>query len=303
MNRTIAVKNIKLVRRISRIFPLKRKLNFLIKNYLKQNLDIAIRYFNNWDICIVVDNSNRSTVEKLILEGVNSQPEITLIKILRKRLPGNMILVDVGGNIGTFLCQFLDKCDKVIVFEPMLPLAHVIKRSIEFNRDKKITLIEKAVGDKEGKVLMQDNNNSRVTDIKYPGSIVETEIVTLDEELAYLPKIDFIKIDVEGYEMHVLNGARKLIKQFRPVLLIEVHPMYLEHYNEPVSDIITFLEEHNYNIRYYSFMEEIRMTRANRLLSRWKGNKGILFQNKEAFYKDIPKQPRVASYHFYCEPQ
>ena len=302
MSETILIKNLSLVRFISKVLPLKRKLNFLIKNYLRENLDVAIPYYKAWDICITVTDLNRSTVEKLILEGINSQPEIALIKLLRKKLPGNMVFVDVGGNIGTFLCQFLDKCERVIVFEPMPALAHVIRRSIEFNKDHKIFLIDKAAGDKDGKVLMQDNNNSRVTTTEYPGDIVEIEITTLDKELALLQKVDFIKIDVEGYEIHVLNGAKELIKKFRPVLLIEVHPMYLEHYNEPVSDIMTFLEENNYDIKYFSFMEEIRMSRVKRLLSRWKGNKGVQF-SKEDFLKDIPKQPRLASYHFYCEPK
>src|ERR1700712_1328143 len=122
MNKSVPVKNVDLFRLISKILPLKRKLNFLIRTHLKRNLAITIPYFNNWDIYITVNDSNRSTVEKLILEGINGQPEITLIRTLRDRLPDNMILIDVGGNIGTFLSLFLDKCEKVIVFEPMRQL-------------------------------------------------------------------------------------------------------------------------------------------------------------------------------------
>jgi FkbM family methyltransferase len=296
------IKNLPLLRLTARVFPLKHKLNFLVKKYLADNSRLAIRYSGKWHICTTVTNLNRSTMEEVILEGTFSQPEIALIRKLRKELPGNMSLVDVGGNIGSFFCQFLDKCQSVTVFEPIPRLNAVIRNSISYNREKKVTLVEKAAGDAPGTVKMLDNNNSTVVNGHTSEQIIAIQVTTLDHELKGLSKIDFIKIDVEGYEMRVLNGARELIARHRPIFLVEVHPMYLEGFGQHHTDLIRFFEELGYRITYYSFLIEQRMPRSTRILSRWLGNKGIKFAGKEEYMKDVLTEPRLSSYHFYCEP-
>jgi FkbM family methyltransferase len=291
-----------MLRIISRLVPLKHKLNFLIKKYLTTQNELAIRYHKNYFICITVNDSNRSTVEDVILRGTGGQPEAALIKRLRNELPDNMVLIDIGGNIGTFLWQFADKCDTIFVFEPIPRLNNVIKRSIEYNKDKKIKIIPKAVGDRPCFVKMPDDNNSNIVNADTYGDVLDIPVTTLDNEFAGINKIDLIKIDVEGYEVNVLNGAIKIIEMHRPAILVEVHPIYLENYDQHHTDVINFFEEHKYKIRYFSFLEELRMPRWKRIFSRWSGNKGVSFATKEEFLNDINKQPRLSSYHFYCEP-
>ena len=302
MIRYTTIKNLRLLRFISRLFPLKHKLAFLIKDYLNDGTELAIRYYKNWYVCTTVNKINRSTIEEVILSGTYSQPEVSLIKHLRNELPDNMVFIDIGGNIGTFMCQFVDKCDQVFVFEPIPRLNSVIKRSVEHNKSNKVTVIEKAAGDRHSIVKMLDNNNSSIVDSGASGDVLDIPVTTLDDELGAIEKIDFIKIDVEGYEVSVLNGARKIIEKHRPAILVEVHPMYLEQYGQQHADVIHFFEEQKYAISYYSFLEELRMPRWERIFSRWWGNKGIKFSTKEDFLNDIYKQPRLSSYHFYCEP-
>lgn len=298
----IQIKNLRLLRFISTVLPLKHKLVFLIKKYLVNGKDLAIRYFNNWFICTSVNDINRITVSEIILEGANSQPEIALIKTLQADLPTGMVMVDIGGNIGTFFCQFLHKCEHVYVFEPIPRLNTVIKKSIAFNKADKIKVIEKAVGDKPGVVTMPDNNNSSIGGTDTRQEMLEIPITTLDDELRDLRKIDFMKIDVEGYELNVLDGARDIILKHRPVILVEVHPIYLEAYKQDPLMVISFFRENNYSIKYYSFLVEQRMHRFGRIFSRWLGNKGRQFKNEQEFLEDVSKEPRLASYHFYCEP-
>ncbi|CAN5895042.1 hypothetical protein BH11BAC4_BH11BAC4_01090 [soil metagenome] len=296
------IKNLPALRFISRVFPLKHKLNFLVKKYLETGSELAINYDNGQSICITVNDNNRSTVEDVILRGVDGQPEALLVKRLKKELPSNMNFIDVGGNIGTFLWQFTNKCAEAYVFEPIPKLNNVIARSIEYNKDHKVKLIAKAAGDEPTVVKMLDNNNSSIVSGNVAEDVIDIPVTTLDIEFASINKVDFIKIDVEGYEVSVLNGAVKLIDKHRPVMLIEVHPIYLANYNQSQLDVIDFLEAHKYKIRYYSFLEELRMPKWKRILSRWQGNKGIEFATKDDFIKDINKEPRITSYHFYCEP-
>jgi len=59
---------------------------------------------------------------------------------------------------------------------------------------------------------MLDNNNSSIVNEPGNASTVEIAVTTLDTEMSDKGGIDFMKIDVEGFEMHVLQGATQLIK-------------------------------------------------------------------------------------------
>ncbi len=298
------IKYLKIVRIIALTFPLKRKLNFLIKEYLHNGRKLKIPFFRNWNIYITVTQNNHSTISNLILEGSNSQPEGTLLKRLSKELPDNMTLVDVGGNIGSFFCQFINKCNIIYVFEPVPRLYKVIQDSITNNNSHKVQLISKAVGDLPGIVKMLDNNNSNVvSDYEEVEDSIDITVTTLDKELVTVPRIDFLKIDVEGYEFQVLEGARSIIRKHMPALLIEVHPGFLLKYNKSHVQIIDFLEDYNYSIEYFSFLVEERMSKWKRIFYRWSGNKGIKFESKESFLADVEVEPKLMSYHLYCKPR
>jgi FkbM family methyltransferase len=301
MTSYITIKNLNLVRAVSRIFPLKHKLNFLISKYLKTGTQLAIGYYKTMSICTTLNDENRSTVAEVILRGPDGQPEAALLKKIKKDLPNNTVFADVGGNIGTFFWQFRDKCKDIYVFEPIPRLNDVIERSIKYNNDEHVHLIKKAVGDKPGQVKMLDNNNSSVVGDDNNAAVLTIPVTTLDDELLSLEKLDFIKIDVEGYELLVLNGAKRVIEKYRPAMLVELHPMYLENYGQSHVEVIEFIEGCNYKISYFSFLAEQRMSRISRILSRWGGNKGESFESKEAFLKDIYKEPRLGTYHLYCE--
>ena len=297
------IKNLQLLRSINTLLPLKHKLKFLIRKYLISDTNLAIRYYKSEYICTTLNDINRSTIVDIILMGAHGQPEHALINTIKNKLPGNAVFIDVGGNIGTFLWQFVEKCDQVFVFEPVPRLNAVIKNSIQYNNDKKIVVISKAVGEEPGTIQMLDNNNSNIVNSNSAKNVIDVQVTTLDNELQSLPKIDFIKIDVEGYEMHVLNGAKKILDKHHPLLLVEVHPGFLKNYGKQHSGIIRFLEDKNYHIRYFSFLGEQRISRVRRIFSRWSGNKGIEFSTKEAFFEDVAKEPYLSSYHFYCEPK
>ena len=213
------------------------------------------------------------------------------------------MFVDVGGNIGSFMWQFAHKCSKVIIFEPIPRLNQVIEDSITFNRATNIELIKKALGDHLSTVRMLDNNNSSVVNEYDDSRTLNVEISTLDRELKHLNSIDFIKIDVEGFELKVLRGGAEIIRKHKPVLLVELHLGFIENYGESYKDVIDWIESLNYSIRYFSFLDELRLPKYQRILNRWAGNKGVQLINKNGFVEDLAVNPRLSSYHLLCEPQ
>jgi FkbM family methyltransferase len=302
MIKPVVVKNLTALRILSALLPLKHKLNFLVRDYLRNNSQLVIKYYKEFSILIMVNDSNHATVEEVILRGIKGQPEAALIKSIKKDLPDRATFIDVGGNIGTFFWQFVDVCKKVYVFEPIPRLNDVITQSIRYNNVENIVLIPKAVGNETKTIKMLDNNNSSVVDSSESLNVIEIPVTSLDFEFQDLEKVDFVKIDVEGYELNVLKGAENLIDKYRPILLIEIHPIFLINYGHRVEELIEFMENRKYNIRFYSFLEELRMPRYKRIFSRWLGNKGIRFSDKAQFLKDINIEPKLTSYHFYCEP-
>jgi len=135
-------------------------------------------------------------------------------------------VIDVGANAGVFthLLWALKPTSEIFAFEP-LPLMNKKIRAWNERTKANLTLFQRAVSDKCGTATFcadsdNDTNASlELTDDKRNGFTVET--VTLDSALPDRP-IFLIKIDVEGFEPQVLDGAKKAIQNAR-FLLIEAH--------------------------------------------------------------------------------
>jgi hypothetical protein len=82
----------------------------------------------------------------------------------------------------------------------------------------------------------------------------EVEVVTLDTfcDAQRLPRVDLIKIDVEGSEVALLRGAERTIQRFRPVLMIEVNPSTLQNFGYTARDLIEAIGRHGYRLHYGS---------------------------------------------------
>ena len=75
--------------------------------------------------------------------------------------------------------------------------------------------------------------------------------VSIEKIFCIPPSIpDVIKIDVEGSELNVLQGAKNILTQYKPIIFLSVHPEHLKILGQKTIEINNFLEKHEYKIYY-----------------------------------------------------
>jgi FkbM family methyltransferase len=149
-----------------------------------------------------------------------------LAKILQ---PGDTCW-DIGGNIGFYTCFFatlVGEKGRVIAFEPVSVTGDFLSENVRLNGFGHVTLKRMALGDVPGqqKVFLDlpDKAQGTVSLNTTTGAHSETiEVETIDHLAPSLPVPDFIKIDVEGYQMKVLAGGEKFFAQHSPMIMAEL---------------------------------------------------------------------------------
>src|SRR5688572_23140723 len=178
-------------------------------------------------------------------------------KFLFKQLRSDFIVLDVGANIGYLTLNFARACPQGFVysFEPDSQNFESLKKNVQLNKYKNIKIFKNGLGSKKEKAILYKcfpwNPGANRILSKAPGQKHEGEcidIVPLDQiaEDEKIPKVDLLKIDVEGFEMFVILGARKLIERWKPILFIEVATANLKQQNYTARNLIEAIEDLGY---------------------------------------------------------
>lgn len=170
--------------------------------------------------------------------------------------PGDTV-IDVGGNLGFFvliLNELVGGGGNIYTFEPSKRLKAKLNSTIKNNNLKNVTVVNLGLGESEENTSIHYNPKqtgltSIVKDFNGDSLSEEIQITTLDKFSENIPnKISFIKIDTEGYEPQVLNGARELISRDKPTIYIELGGEY-----QNSSELaLKILKELNYNCEAYN---------------------------------------------------
>jgi len=154
--------------------------------------------------------------------------------IIKREAKGNLGL-DIGANLGYVTLHLAQNMKKVIAIEPDKRPLKLLKKNIKINNfSNKVEIMNCALSDKGGKEIIylskkRPNLNTfcdsgflkKSKDFKEKKNI---SVMTLDD-MNLSP--NFIKMDIEGYEVNVIEGGiNTLKKQKECKLLIEVHPQY-----------------------------------------------------------------------------
>ncbi len=170
------------------------------------------------------------------------------------------IILDIGANAGQFAKAFaaLAPEGQVHAFEPGLYARQMLKKVVRWRRLANVTVLPFGLAAEDGAAVLEmpvkytgalrfslSHVRSGGTDSARAGNVVteKIELRTVDGYVrdAGLPRVDFIKCDVEGFEHEVLRGAVETIERERPKILLEVVDASLARAGATGSDIWNFL--------------------------------------------------------------
>jgi FkbM family methyltransferase len=137
--------------------------------------------------------------------------------------------IEIGSHIGSITIKLAKVCSKVYAFEPIVESYNILKDNLQLNNCNNVILHNLGCGEKNKKVAVKwlCKNNPGGTGLEggiltRPSNIddeIIVEIITLDS--IKFNKVDYIKIDVEGYEELVIKGAEETIKTHKPLIIME----------------------------------------------------------------------------------
>lgn len=236
---------------------------------------------------ICIDPKNGFIDEYIFLRGAY-EPHI--LDLIQKHLPSNGIFFDVGANIGQhslFAAACLRETGKVYAFEPLQSFYKQFQRSISLNGFNNIQVFNFACGNstEQKQIYTKYDNAGGSSTVKLwePDATNTIDIKKIDDMFGDIQKIDLMKIDVEGMEYAVLQGATNVITQLKPKLIIEFSPFIYQTYDPELIDLIL-----DFVLSFYEVYDV--------------DDGGYKIESKEVYLEDFNKRHRKQT-NFLCLPR
>jgi FkbM family methyltransferase len=324
LNEVRPVRGGKLVCALNRFLPLGRQYHPLLR-LLNGSQDLLEIPFGKYRV-IKPAAWIKSITSELVL-GEDMSIEFEPIKELC-RLCAAGHLIDVGANIGLYTLLFRATSPlPIIAYEPQPFLFKLLQCNIAYNKLSGVEARNLACGNQRGEVAFYTGLNGSVVagdSAKTSGSnrrreaasggwaaeakktqagdIVDVPVTTLDEDLADIEKIAVLKIDCEGFEYQILQGARVLLKRHRPLLFIEVHPAQLVQFGNSTRELLDLISP-DYNLEFWYFQIGRSASRFRQSLEKFRRPKARRCANVEEMLAACTSVPGPAQLYFVGRPK
>ena len=211
----------------------------------------------------------------------------------------NISLVDIGANIGSVALPLAGLFNKsnIIAIEPTIYAFKKLKKNISLNSNlkKRIKTFNFFISNNNKKVkyvhsswnFSDENNKHKI----HLGSLKKNtpKIISLDGLIKKLnKKIHFIKIDVDGYELDVLNSGYKTIKKYKPIIYIEFAPYLHEDFGYTTESLIKFIKKKiNYSFFNEDFIEIKNIKSYVKTINNRSENLFLINKDRKSNYKKL----------------
>ena len=186
-----------------------------------------------------------------------------VIQVIKQWLRPGMTFVDVGANIGEIsliAAKIVGPQGRVLAFEPIDALADRLQEHVDRNGLRHVRVVRMGLSDQDGTALIYDSCGQGEAHDEHQGlgslfgepsrnaALQTIQLGRLDALLSgsEFERVDFIKIDIEGGELACLRGAESLLRQHRPVLIVEVQSVSARRAGYRPEDILDLLSALGY---------------------------------------------------------
>lgn len=207
------------------------------------------------DLTLYVDASDEFIATELLAYG---RYETAETDVFRRLLRPGMVVVDVGAHVGYYAlisAGLVGPEGAVYAFEPDPHNFALLTANVEVNRAPNMVCVPKAVSSRSGRAtLFLDRHNHGAHTLVEANleteadGRAEVETVSLDEFFRGR-RVDLIKVDAQGAEGLVIDGARGLLQHHGPTILMEFWPGGLRRMGTDPGALLATLRGHGYLIR------------------------------------------------------
>jgi FkbM family methyltransferase len=187
------------------------------------------------------------------LRYLGAQAEHQEMAIIRRFIKPTDICFDIGANIGYYSLVLARLAREIHAFEPVPLIHHLLATNLLLNGISNVIANHSAVGEITGETsfhIAADSAYSgfRDTNLVSPAETICIPVTRLDDYCTTrrVSRVDFLKIDVEGAESLVLDGARKVLKSRPRFMMIELADCVQEKYGSTVNEIVQSLACYGY---------------------------------------------------------
>ena len=214
------------------------------------------------DFTIVNNNKMYLGPRDCLKLSVNGVYEPLETKWVKNNVNGGDIVLDVGANIGYYslmLSRLVGKTGHVFSFEPEPSNFELLKKNILINNFTNIQAENVALSDHDGSTKLFISEMRTGMHRIYPSrfcteKFVETKMISLDnyfKDNEFLEKISFIKMDVEGSELGVLKGMKKIFEKSENLkILMEFVPSCMREFGSEPSELLSILKNEGFKFSY-----------------------------------------------------
>lgn len=219
-----------------------------------------IKRDDKWMTCRVGEFTWRldltQSLDNQIFNGT-FEPHAT--KWIYKIVKPGMIVADVGANIGYYtiqLSKIVGSNGQVYAFEPFSPFRERLIDHLHWNNCHNVILSGFGLSDKivtNRQIYFAGNKSGSATLVSLDdpsfSEAANVNLNTLDnyvDEIG-ITKLDFIKVDIDGYEFKFISGALDSLERFRPIILMEFSHLHLLHEGSGVEELASMLKGLGYS--------------------------------------------------------
>jgi FkbM family methyltransferase len=190
--------------------------------------------------------------------------EHSTVQTYRRLVRPGAVVLDIGANVGAHtlpLARLVGSAGRVYAFEPTDYAFNKLQRNLALNPDiaSRVTAEQIMLTDRPDEEVEAEIYSSWPLDgvgqlhakhLGRPEVTTGSRAVRLDDYLAAAgnERLDFIKLDVDGFECHVLGGGLATLKKFRPVILMEFTSYVLAERGRSSSELLGILQQAGYRL-------------------------------------------------------